>query len=80
MQGPNDVIIVAGWESASVQHAVNRAIQGMDGEWDATKEESRSQFLQVVREEGFPDVEVTYDPMEGTLPRVYVWPEGAPLR
>lgn len=76
MQGPTDSIEVTDWDNPKVQHSVNRAFMEMNGDWDATDDESRARLLKLVREEGFPNAELVYDPAEGKVPRVHILPEG----
>lgn len=76
MQGPIDSIVLTGWDDPKVQHAVNHAFMEMKGEWDATDEASRGRLIALIRDGGFPDVDLTYDPAEGKVSRVYIWPKG----
>lgn len=76
MQGPVDSIVLTDWHDPKVQHAVNAAFMRMNGEWDATSPDSRSRLLTLVREEGFPNAGLVYDPAEGAVPRVHILPEG----
>jgi hypothetical protein len=76
MNGPTAIVWVHGWENPKVQHGVGRAFMEMDGTWDPDSDESRDRLLGLVRDEGFPQAALTYDPVAGALPRVFIWPEG----
>lgn len=76
VQGPTAVVWVDGWEDPRVQHAVNRAFMEMQGTWDPDNDESRERLLALTRAEDFADAELEYDPADGALPRIYIWPRG----
>lgn len=76
VQGPTAVVWVDGWEDATVQHAVNRAFMEMQGTWDPGDGESREGLPVLIRAEGFAVAELEFDPADGALPRMYLWPRG----
>lgn len=75
MQGPVDSIVITDWDDPKVEHAINRGLMKMNGEWDATSDESRARLLKLVRGEGFAAAELVYDPAEGSVPRVHILPK-----
>lgn len=56
-------------------HAVAGAIYAQLGGWDARDEASRDRLLERIQQD-YPDAELLYDPVEGGVPRVYIWVEG----
>ncbi|HWO93389.1 MAG TPA: hypothetical protein VNL92_01355 [Dehalococcoidia bacterium] len=76
VHGPTAVVWVDGWMHANVRHAVNRAFMEMQGTWDLDDGESRERLLALIRAEDFADAELEYDPADGALPRIYLWPRG----